>query len=75
MPKFAVYRLYSLRPRRYCWRCYLVPRRLDWRDVSSWGCLAVLLVRALKHPNSFECKVPKMPHMLVVVRRIGSDIC
>jgi hypothetical protein len=25
----------------------------------------VLLVRALKHPDSFECKIPQVPHVLV----------
>jgi hypothetical protein len=75
MPKFTIYRLHQLSPGRYCWRCCLVPRWLDWRDVSSWRCLTVLLVCALKHPNSFECKIPQMPHMLIVVGRIGSDIC
>jgi hypothetical protein len=35
----------------------------------------VLLVGALKHPDSFECKVPQMPHMFIVGERIGSDIC
>jgi hypothetical protein len=70
MPKFTVYRLHHLSPGRYC----LVPRWLDWRDVSSWRCLAVLLVCALKHPESFECKIPQMRHVLIAVGRIGSDI-
>jgi hypothetical protein len=35
----------------------------------------VLLIGALKHPDSFECKVPQVPHMFVIVGRVGSDIC
>jgi hypothetical protein len=35
----------------------------------------VLLVRALKHPDAFKCEVPQMPHVLIIVGRIGSDIC
>jgi hypothetical protein len=58
MPKLTVYRLHHLSPRRYWWRCCLVPRWLDWRDIPSWRCLAVLLVRILKHPDSFERKIP-----------------
>jgi hypothetical protein len=75
MPKLTVYRLHHLSPGCYCWRCCLVPRCLDWRDVSPWRCLMVLLVGALKHPNSFECQILQMPHVVIVVGCIGSDIC
>jgi hypothetical protein len=35
----------------------------------------VLLVGTLKHPESFERKVPQVPHIFIIVGRIGSDIC
>jgi hypothetical protein len=34
-----------------------------------------LLIHALEHPKALERQALKMSHALVIVRRIGSDVC
>jgi hypothetical protein len=75
MAKFTIDRFHDLRPGRYCWRRCLVSKLLYWRDISVWCCVVSLLVRALKHPDAFERQVSKMSYMLVIIGRIGSDVC
>jgi hypothetical protein len=72
--KLPVDRFHHLSPRRNCWRCCWVSGLFDWRDGSSWYCFAPLVSCALKHPNSFECHIPQMPHMLIVVGCVRSNI-
>jgi hypothetical protein len=46
----------------------------DWRESSSWQYFAPLVSCALKHPNSFEGQIPQMPHMLIVIGCVRSDV-
>jgi hypothetical protein len=74
MPKFTIDRFYDLRPGRYCWHLCLVSKLLNWRDISAWCCIVSLFVCALEQPDAFERQVSKMPHMLVIIRRIGGNV-
>jgi hypothetical protein len=74
MSKFTVDRLYDLRPRRYCWRCCLVPRLICYWDVSAGPCILTLFVRGLQHPDALERQAAKLSHVLVIIRRIGSNV-
>jgi hypothetical protein len=74
MSEFPVDRLHHLSPGRDCWCCCGVSGLFGWWDGSSWHRFAPLVSCALKHPNSFERQIPQMPHMLVIIGCVRSDV-
>jgi hypothetical protein len=75
VPKFIIDRLHDVGPRRGCKRCRLMSVLLCCASVNSWHWVTGRLVRRLQHSYTLECKSSKLCHALIIIGRVGGNIC